>query len=189
VFIPVSFCLIFKLDLLMNILKNNKQEKIKILIGSALGLGLCPIMPGTCGALTGVVIHVLIVLVCPAHIQLPCLVFAFIFVCAANNILTPWAESYWGTSDPGHFVLDEVAGYLFVPILFREGELWKVVLWGFILFRIFDIFKLIPPARLIDQELHGPWGILLDDLVSAGYAALFMYFIYWFCPDYLIGQS
>lgn len=167
----------------------NNSEKIKILIGSAFGLGLSPVIPGTCGALLGVVIHVLIVLICPAHMHLPFLVFAFILVCAANNILTPWAESYWGSADPGQFVLDEVAGYLFVPILFREGELWKVVLWGFILFRIFDIFKLIPPARLIDQELHGPWGVLLDDLVSAGYAALFMYFIYWFGPDFLLGKS
>ncbi|QTA78024.1 Phosphatidylglycerophosphatase A [Desulfonema limicola] len=167
----------------------SKKEKIFVLIASAFGLGFSPVLPGTCGALLGVVIHVLIVLICPVQIQLPCLVFAFIFFCAANNILTPWAESYWESSDPGQFVLDEVAGYLFIPILFREGELWKVVLFGFILFRIFDIFKLIPPARLIDQELHGPWGILLDDLVSAGYAALFMYFIYWFGPDFLLEKS
>lgn len=171
----------------MNIQLKTK-EKIFIAIGSALGLGLSPFLPGTCGALLGVAFHILIVLIFPVNMQLPALVFTFIFVCAANNILTPWAEEYWNTKDPGHFVLDEVAGYLFVPILFREGELWKVVLWGFFLFRIFDIFKLIPPASLIDRELHGPWGVLLDDLVSAGYAALFMYFIYWFGPGYLIGK-
>ena len=165
---------------------NISKKKIAIFLGSGCGLGLSPILPGTCGALLGVVFHVMIVTLLPADFHLQALVFIFIIACAANNILTPWAEAYWGENDPGHFILDEIAGYLFIPILFREGELWKVVLWGFILFRIFDIFKLIPPARLIDEQLHGAWGILLDDLVSAGYAALFMYFIYWFGPDFLI---
>ncbi|GBC63307.1 phosphatidylglycerophosphatase A [Desulfonema ishimotonii] len=165
------------------------KDKFGVAIGSALGLGLSPVMPGTCGALLGVIFHALIALCLPVKMQLAGLVFVFLVVCAANNLLTRWAESYWESPDPSHFVLDEVAGYLFVPILFREGELWKVILWGFILFRIFDIFKLIPPARLIDEKLHGPWGILLDDLVSAGYAALFMYLIYWFGLEYLIGNA
>ncbi len=162
------------------------NNRMGIIIGSALGLGLSPVMPGTCGTILGVLFHFIIGYIVPKAFQLQALVFTFIIVCAANNILTGWAEEYWKTSDPGHFVLDEVAGYLFIPILFREGELWKVIIWGFILFRVFDIFKLIPPARLIDENLHGPWGILLDDLVSAGYAALFMYIIYWFGPSYLI---
>jgi phosphatidylglycerophosphatase A len=154
-----------------------------LIIGSALGLGLSPIMPGTCGALLGVGIHLVIMYVLPATQHLKSLTLIFTAVCAANYFLTPWAEAYWKSPDPSHFVLDEVAGYLFVPILFREGDPWKVALWGFILFRILDIFKIMPPAQLIDRELHGPWGILLDDLVSAAWAAFFMYGIYWFGPE------
>lgn len=157
-------------------------ERIAVIVGSALGLGLSPVLPGTCGALLGVVIHVGVARLFPVHSHLMALTFAFLAVCAANHVLTGWAEAYWNEPDPRHFVLDEVAGYLFVPLLFREGELWKVVLWGFILFRIFDLFKLIPPARQVDRDLHGPWGVLLDDLVSAGYAALFMHFVHWFGP-------
>ncbi|MFP4032895.1 MAG: phosphatidylglycerophosphatase A [Desulfococcaceae bacterium] len=164
-------------------------ERIAVIVGSAFGLGLSPILPGTCGALLGVAIHVAVVLGFPAHLHLMLLTLAFMAVCAANHALTGWAEAYWNEPDPRHFVLDEVAGYLFVPLLFREGELWKVVIWGFALFRIFDLFKLIPPARLIDREVHGPWGVLLDDLVSAGYAALIMYFVFWFGPDGLLGPS
>jgi phosphatidylglycerophosphatase A len=144
---------------------------------------LSPILPGTCGALLGVIIHVAVVLVFPVSMKMPALLSAFVLVCGANHLLTPWAEDYWGTKDPPHFVLDEVAGYLFIPILFREGDLLNVVVWGFILFRILDIFKILPPARLIDQQLHGPWGVLLDDLVSAGYAALIMSFVYWLAPE------
>ena len=92
--------------------------------------------------------------------------------------ITPWAVAYWKDEDPGNFVLDEVAGYLVVPILFRGGDLYQVALWGFLLFRVFDIVK-IPPARQIDQNLHGPWGIVLDDLVSGAYAALALYALSW----------
>ena len=159
------------------------KQKIAFFIGSAGGLGLSPVLPGTCGALLGVVIHVAIVLVLPISMKMPALLTAFALVCAANHLLTPWAEEYWGTKDPPHFVLDEVAGYLFIPILFREGALLSVVFWGFLLFRILDIFKLLPPARLIDEQLPGPWGVLLDDLVSAGYAAWIMSLVHWLAPE------
>ncbi len=167
----------------------NLKNGVYAAIASALGLGLSPVLPGTAGALLGVAFHVGVVLMLPQAFHLPGLVFIFFLVCAANHLLSDWAESYWQCQDPGHFVLDEVAGYLLIPILFREGELWKVVLWGFVLFRIFDVFKLIPPAGYIDRNIHGPWGILLDDLVSAAYAALILYVIHWFGPDWMIGKT
>jgi phosphatidylglycerophosphatase A len=93
-------------------------------------------------------------------------------------VLTPWAQSYWQEQDPKHFVLDEVAGYLLVPILFHQGQLWQIALSGYLCFRILDIIK-VPPARQIDRKLHGAAGILLDDLVSAGYAVLILYLLWW----------
>ena len=108
----------------------------------------------------------------------PALVLGLVAVVAANHWLTPWAVKYWKDEDPGNFVLDEVAGYLVVPILFRGGELWQVALWGFLLFRVFDIIK-IPPARQIDQNMHGSWGIVLDDIISGIYAALALYALVW----------
>lgn len=165
---------------------NSKKDAVYLAIGSAFGLGLSPFFPGTCGTLAGVLAHVLIAWFLPADMQVPALVAVLVLVCAANHLLTPWAQDHWQSRDPKHFVLDEVAGYLIVPILFHPyGELWKVVLWGFLLFRILDIFKLIPPAKQIDQNMHGPWGILLDDLVSGGYAALIMYVVYWVRPAWI----
>ena len=32
------------------------------------------------------------------------------------------------------------------------------------------------------RDMHGAWGILLDDLVSACYAALIMYGLWWAAP-------
>jgi len=42
---------------------------------------------------------------------------------------------------------------------------------AFLLFRLFDIVKL-PPAREIDRHWHGGFGVMLDDVVAAGYALL-----------------
>ena len=156
-------------------------DRLPLLIGSAFGLGLLPVAPGSFGALLGVLAHVAIALLLPGRFQVAALLLALLVVSVANHVLTPWAVRYWRDEDPSHFVLDEVAGYLVVPILFHGAPLWQIALWGFLLFRIFDIIK-IPPARQIDQKLHGPWGILLDDIVSGAYAALALYALQWLSP-------
>jgi phosphatidylglycerophosphatase A len=151
---------------------------LKIAIGTGFGLGYFPIAPGSWAALLGVAFHVATALYVPDIWQTPLLIGAFLAVSAANHILTPWAETYWQCKDPGKFVLDEIAGYLIVPILFHHGRLWQVALWGFLFFRVFDVIK-IPPARQIDRQMEGSWGILLDDVVSACYAVLAMYGLMW----------
>ena len=151
--------------------RQSGADKVRLALASGLGLGLSPVAPGTCGTLLGVLIHVLSATLLPPAAQAPALAAAWLAVCAAHLVLTPWAQAHWRSSDPPHFVLDEVAGYLLVPLLFRHGPLWQVALWGFILFRIMDIVKPFP-ARQIDRRMQGAAGILLDDLVSGLYALL-----------------
>ena len=165
----------------MSKLAKGSRNNFCLFIGTAFGLGLSPIMPGTFGALLGVVFHVSIVLFLPSNYHLMLLMIVFLSVCVANHILFPWAKEYWQNTDSEHFVLDEVAGYLFVPILFQQGKFWPVVIWGFILFRFFDIIKM-PIAKQIDQKMHNAWGVILDDLVSAIYAVVTMAFISWAGP-------
>ncbi|MBF0232174.1 MAG: phosphatidylglycerophosphatase A [Desulfamplus sp.] len=156
----------------------NHSNTTKIIIGSAFGLGLIPIMPGTFGALLGVIVHLLIIFFLPIKLQYVCLIIFFLMVCIANHVLTPWAVDYWKSKDPKQFVLDEVAGYLVVPMLFQGSNLLTSVLLGFVLFRVYDIIKL-PIARQIDRNLHGPFGILLDDIVSGIYASITLYILLW----------
>lgn len=143
-------------------------------IGSAFGLGLSPIAPGSFGALVGVGYEIGVDALLPEAARSWALLAGLLAVVAANHVLTPWAVRYWNDEDPGHFVLDEVAGYLVVPLLFRGAHLWETAVLGFLLFRVLDVIK-VPPARQIDRDLHGPWGIVLDDLVSGAYAALVLY--------------
>lgn len=154
--------------------KHALKNKLCLLGATAFGLGLAPVAPGTFGTLLGVAAHLAVAQwIAEAH-QHALLVIIFMAVCIAHFMLTPWALSRWNDDDPSHFVLDEVAGYLVVPLLVQTGPLWFVATAGFFLFRILDIIK-IPPARQIDREMHGAWGILLDDLVSGLYAAGLVY--------------
>ena len=71
-----------------------------------------------------------------------------------------------GVTDPGHVVIDEVAGQLIA--LIAVPLRWQYVLASFILFRGFDILK-PPPLRQL-EKLPGGSGIMLDDLGAGGYA-------------------
>lgn len=159
-------------------MKQNIRNWTLKFMASGLGLGLCPIAPGSFGALVGVALHILVCVLLPEQIQFIILSFLFLLVCYGNNILTPWAQEYWGGKDPKHFVLDEVAGYLLVALLLWGNRLIGTVLAGFILFRVFDIIKL-PIARQIDRKGHGAWSILLDDLVAAVYTSGCLYMLKW----------
>ncbi len=155
------------------------RQRFLLLCSTALGLGLSPVAPGTCGTLLGVLLHGIVVIVFPDAWHWAVLSLLLVLSCLANRMTAPWAMEHWGSEDPKHFVLDEVAGYLVVPVLFRGGEAWEVMLWGFVAFRFFDIAKL-PPARQIDRSMPGAWGILLDDLVAGVQAVLVLYALWGF---------
>ena len=73
-----------------------------------------------------------------------------------------------GVEDPGHVVIDEVAGQA-IALAFAPVFGWKYALAGFILFRAFDIIK-PPPVRQLERLREG-WGIMMDE-VAAGLFAL-----------------
>jgi phosphatidylglycerophosphatase A len=72
--------------------------------------------------------------------------------------------------DPSFVVVDEVAGQLISLIAVPLG--WKTFLAGFILFRVFDIFK-PPPVRQLERLPEGA-GIVLDDVAAGIYALVVM---------------
>lgn len=72
-----------------------------------------------------------------------------------------------GREDPGHVVIDEVAGQL-IALLFLPPD-WPHAILGLLLFRIFDILK-PPPVRQLERLPAGT-GIMMDD-VAAGVLAL-----------------
>jgi phosphatidylglycerophosphatase A len=69
--------------------------------------------------------------------------------------------------DPGCIVIDEAWGMLAAMYGFAWGD-WPRLIAAILLFRLFDIVKPWPIGRL--QDIHGAWGVMLDDL-AAGLAA------------------
>ena len=68
------------------------------------------------------------------------------------------------TDDHPAAVIDEIATFPVVMILVPIT--WYYLLIGFCLFRFFDIVK--PwPIRWIDKNVHGGFGVMLDDLLAA----------------------
>lgn len=82
-------------------------------------------------------------------------------------------EAAWQTHDDGRIIIDEVAAQSWV-ICFCGVSLSSLV-GGFLLFRLFDIWK-PGPVGWIDQRWQSSWGTLADDL-AAGVLAIATWFL------------
>src|SRR5271154_3212953 len=140
-------------------------------IGTFLGAGLLKPGPGTYGSISAVLLWC-----AAAHILHPSPVALAIGTAVAAVLATfigiPAAtivarES--GREDPGHVVIDEVAGQLIALIAIPAD--WKHAALSLLLFRAFDILK-PPPIRQLERLPEGT-GIMLDD-VAAGFFALLL---------------
>lgn len=85
-----------------------------------------------------------------------------------------WASSrtiaIFGRKDPAQAVVDEVMGQLITFCFIPFGLGWPFVLAGFLLFRLFDIWKPYPARTL--EVLPGGLGICADDIVAGVYAGI-----------------
>jgi phosphatidylglycerophosphatase A len=126
------------------------------------GSGLSPKAPGTVGTIAAIPLWYLLVQLPPQTyvVVVAICVIIGIFICGS-------AADKLGVHDHGGIVWDEFVGFwitmAFLPVSYVS------VLVGFILFRLFDIFKPWPISWL-DKNIGGGLGIMIDDVV-AGLAA------------------
>ncbi|TWX54096.1 phosphatidylglycerophosphatase A family protein [Colwellia hornerae] len=127
------------------------------------GSGLLPKAPGTYGTLAAIPLYLLLA---PASVTT--YVAIVIIMSIAGIYICGKAAEDAGVPDHGAIVWDEIVGFLIT--MFLVPLTWQSLVVGFILFRIFDIFK--PwPISYVDKNLHGGLGIMVDDIL-AGLAAL-----------------
>lgn len=74
-----------------------------------------------------------------------------------------------GDEDPGCVVFDETWAMALTFLAIPAAPLWWLA--GFVAFRFFDIVK-PQPARWVDGHMKHGFGVMLDDLVAAGYTLL-----------------
>ncbi len=141
------------------------------LLSFGFGAGLSPVAPGTMGTLAAIPIFLLLATFSPM-IYLILVVIMFFIGCWCSSLT---AETLGVHDHPG-IVIDEIVGYLitmiYVPIT------WYWVILGFLLFRIFDIWK--PwPISIADRQVKGGLGIMLDDVLAALYSLLSLHIVIW----------
>ena len=136
-------------------------------IGTGLGSGYIPIAPGTAGSLIALLIYFLFPLSSVHWLLISVLLF-FVGVWVGSEI-----EKNEG-DDPGLVVIDEMVGQ-WLAVIFLPPTLVTLLI-GFVLFRVFDIFKPYPINR--SQKLKGGWGIMIDDVLAGVYANIIIHAIY-----------
>ncbi len=158
------------------------KDRVILAIATCLGLGYSPILPGTCGALLGVLNYLAIALtVEDYHTQTVLIGISFLIWTIITIGLGKWAERYFHEKDSGIFVTDEVVGILLTLLLFRiPGAPWLTLAWAFPFTRIIDILK-FPPARRLEKLPDG-WGVAADDILSSLYTAAFLHFLWQLFP-------
>lgn len=141
------------------------QYFIKFLL--ATGVGLLPKMPGTWGSLVG------LLLVFLTGWSAPLYLFVAVGIAAAGDLAYRKLADK-SDKDPHDIVIDEVIGIFVTFFLIPLG--WFSAILGFVLFRIFDVWKPFP-VRLLER-IPGYWGIVLDDVGAGIYAWVVLYLIF-----------
>lgn len=175
------------------------KPRLALAIASACGLGYIPIAPGTFGSLAGLILVVLGEIIVGGDRRVGASLLVQFLVAVATAAMGVWSASraavFWQRKDPQQVVIDEVSGQHLAVVLGVTAPLWRkpaqmlwenpgtwgrmtpysVLSWkylvvGFILFRVFDIWKPFPVRQA--ESLPGGWGIMTDDWVAGVYAAI-----------------
>ena len=133
------------------------------------GSGLVPRAPGTAGTLAAIPLYLW-------FSQYPLTIYlVLVFLVSVTGVwICRQASARLGVHDHPGIVWDEIAGFLITMIPASDSWIWMVA--GFVLFRLFDIWKPWPIAWA-DRELKGGLGIMLDDVLAGGFAAVILFIV------------
>jgi len=151
--------------------------RLAVFIATFAYSGYFPVAPGTIGSAAGLLVYLLSRWTGSVAVEVTLIVALFAVGVWAGTI----AERYFGGIDPGPIVIDEVVGMLITLALVPVGL--SGALAGFFLFRVFDVIKPYPAARL--ERLHGGLGVMADDAMAAVYANLALRAAMWLLPGWI----
>lgn len=141
------------------------------LLATWFGAGLFPMAPGTAGSLAALPFAYLI----SHYLGIAGLGVAIAIVFTIGI----WAAHHYSkrtaSHDAGPIVIDEVAGQWLALLLVPADIVLYAI--GFALFRLADIVK--PwPIGWADRKVKGGFGVMFDDLLAGGLAAIILWNIW-----------
>lgn len=151
-----------------NVDTRTKLKPVNIL-ASFFGLGYIPFAPGTFGSLGALALYLLLPWQFFELYNWPWYLGSLLIFSLVAVYLCGKAEKDLG-EDAGSIVIDEVAGF-FVAVALLPKSL-MIGIYGFVLFRVFDIAKPFPINR--SQDLRGGWGVVADDVLAGLFALLIL---------------
>lgn len=129
------------------------------------GSGLSPVAPGTAGTLAAWLLYPLLRVPLADSMFLVLIGVGFAYgIVAADR-----TGRALGASDPGAIVWDEMVPFWLILFFTPPTLAWQGA--AFALFRFFDIVK-PPPISWADRRVKGGFGVMLDDVIAAGYTLL-----------------
>ena len=156
------------------------------------GVGYIPLAPGTWGSAVGVLIYVLAewtAVKSGAHLsgsgftspQIAAwnhavIMILFLALCLLGIWSSSRATRLFKNKDPQQAVVDEVIGQLIVFLFIPFTTSWVFIVIGFLLFRLFDIWKPYPIDSL--QNLPVGIGVCADDILAGVYGGTVLSLIY-----------
>ena len=138
------------------------------IVATSFGAGYLPIAPGTWGAVVGCLpLLAYHAYTTASYSLLFWTIFALIIagVTALGALAARKLEPAWG-KDPSRIVLDETVG-VWIALWMIPWTTYHVV-FGFLLFRFFDIAKPLGIRRL--EKVPNGWGVMLDDVLAGVYS-------------------
>ena len=134
-------------------------------IALGFGAGLARTAPGTVGTLVAFPLYWILkdVYASPLLLVVVAVMFGIgVWACALTG-------RHLGVSDHGAMCWDEVVAFLLVLTLVPDRWAWQLA--AFAVFRAFDIVK-PPPIRTFERRFKGGFGVMVDDILAAGYTLL-----------------
>ncbi|TVO54786.1 phosphatidylglycerophosphatase A family protein [Denitromonas halophila] len=128
------------------------------------GSGLSPKAPGTAGTLAAWLLFPLLASLSGTEFLVFVLSGFVLGVITADR-----TGRALGVSDHGSIVWDEMLPFWVVLYFTPDTLAWQTA--AFVAFRFFDIVK-PQPIKWADSKVKGGFGVMLDDVIAAGYTLL-----------------
>lgn len=147
-----------------------------LVLATGAGSGYSPVASGTAGAAVGVLLFWPL-----AGLSSPIYAVTLLGVVALAVWSAEVATRHWATDDDGRIVSDEIAGQLvtLAPLVFFGNPRslgWVVT--GFVLFRVYDVWK-PGPVRWLEENLPGGFGVVMDDVLAGVLGAVTLAALLW----------
>jgi len=156
------------------------SQTLIINVATCGGIGRIPFAPGTFGSIPGLFLYYLL-----SHLHPLASAGCIIGFILLSVLISGRAARLLNLKDPGCIVIDEIAGM--AATFFALPLNPYLAVFGFALFRLFDVLKPFPVGYL-DKNLKGGMGIVLDDVAAGVICNIILHVLLYFMPGLISGN-